>query len=145
MIAALEEQGEVPVRVLNKTFNNVRNNLKRLVEDGVVRLEERRVFRDVLGNQTLITPDVTPPPELTREQKPVVETLVNAVHEGRGRFLLQGVTGSGKTEVYLRAIEAVLAAGKGAIVLVPEIALTLNWPPDFRGVSAMTSLCSTAV
>ena len=64
-------------------------------------------------------------PPLTAEQQAVLEPVIAALEARRGeQRLLHGVTGSGKTEVYLRAAEAALAQGRGAIVLVPEIALT---------------------
>ena len=63
-------------------------------------------------------------PELMPSQKRAVDEIVNALNANGGRFLLNGVTGSGKTEVYIRVIRAALEAGRGAIVLVPEIALT---------------------
>jgi primosomal protein N' (replication factor Y) len=67
-------------------------------------------------------------PTLTADQHraldSVLEALAGAGDPAPGRFLLHGVTGSGKTEVYLQAVQATLAAGRGAIVLVPEIALT---------------------
>ncbi len=64
------------------------------------------------------------PPALTGEQQAALDEVLSALKAGEGRFLLHGVTGSGKTEVYLRAVQETLAAGRGAIVLVPEIALT---------------------
>lgn len=72
--------------------------------------------------------------ELTEEQKEVLSEIGGAIDEGRQEnFLLHGVTGSGKTEVYMRAIERTLARGKSAIMLVPEIALTKQITERFIG------------
>jgi primosomal protein N' (replication factor Y) len=72
------------------------------------------------------------PQTLTTSQEASLERIVTALEEGGGRFLLYGATGSGKTEVYLRACEAALERGRGAIVLVPEIALTPQTLGRFR-------------
>lgn len=76
----------------------------------------------------------TPRPELTGAQSEALEQVLAALArpDGRQPLLLHGVTGSGKTEIYLRAVEATLAAGRTAIVLVPEIALTPQTLGRFR-------------
>jgi primosomal protein N' (replication factor Y) len=88
---------------------------------GFVRESYRELPRDPLAH--LLTGKAESPPELNTAQ----ETAVNAIkiHLGTNRtFLLHGVTGSGKTEVYLRVIEELLDRNQGALVLVPEISLT---------------------
>jgi primosomal protein N' (replication factor Y) len=74
-----------------------------------------------------------PPPELLPEQAGALDRMGPALRSGRPEsFLLFGVTGSGKTEIYLRACEQVLAAGRRAIYLVPEISLTAQVVEQFR-------------
>jgi primosomal protein N' (replication factor Y) len=77
-------------------------------------------------------PQPSSPVELTAAQDAAVSACLEVLDGGGGDVLLHGVTGSGKTEVYLRVIERALALGRGAIVLVPEIALTPQTADRFR-------------
>jgi primosomal protein N' (replication factor Y) (superfamily II helicase) len=97
--------------------------LRRLERRGLVRIELRRTRRR--PSQISVGVSSATPPTLTADQQTVLDEVLAAMRDNApGRFLLHGVTGSGKTEVYLRAVEAALAAGRDAIVLVPEIGLT---------------------
>ncbi len=73
-----------------------------------------------------------PPARLSESQERALQRIESLLASGGGNVLLAGATGSGKTEVYIRACEAALAAGRGAIVLVPEIALTPQTLGRFR-------------
>jgi len=96
--------------------------LRALETRGFVRLEQREIAS---AHPALAIEAPGPAPELTPEQRAAVEPLCTAVRERRHLpVLLQGVTGSGKTEVYLRAVAAALETGRQALVLVPEITLT---------------------
>jgi primosomal protein N' (replication factor Y) (superfamily II helicase) len=97
-------------------------DLKALEEDDLVILHEDEVWRDPLKDLTFISEK---PPELTPDQAAAWETIQEALAQPEPTpILVHGVTGSGKTELYLRAVDAVLKQGRQAIVLVPEIALT---------------------
>jgi primosomal protein N' (replication factor Y) len=113
--------GRAPVSELARGRPSIRGALTRLEQKGVVRLEEETALRSPEGLPVPGARPLTP----TVDQETALAPLLEAVHRGGARpFLLHGVTGSGKTEVYFRAIEAALEAGRGALVLVPEIALT---------------------
>ena len=97
--------------------------LKELAEIGLISIDEARRWRDPLAGRSFT---LDSPPKLTGEQQAVWQEVARAwqpENSPKKPILLYGVTGSGKTEIYLRAIAATLRAGQGAIMLVPEITL----------------------
>ena len=95
--------------------------LKALREKGAVEIYESELRRTP---SALRVQRSAPDFQLMPGQRRAVEAITASMDAGGGRFLLYGITGSGKTEVYIRSIRHALEKGKGAIVLVPEIALT---------------------
>lgn len=115
-----------PVEELRAMIRDVREPLKFLVEKEMVCLFEKEALRSPFYGSA----DAPPDPELTVEQQEALSELIPALHAPEKPFLLHGVTGSGKTEVYIRLVRKALEMGKGAIILVPEIVLTpqmINW------------------
>ncbi|MFC9776929.1 primosomal protein N' [Paenibacillus chitinolyticus] len=105
--------------------------VKGLADKGWIGLREVEVMRDPYANRHF---EETKPLPLTREQQSVYDDIA-ATLDSRSHqvYLLQGVTGSGKTEVYLQAISRCLEQGREAIVLVPEISLTPQMVERFKG------------
>ncbi|CAG7622880.1 primosomal protein N' [Paenibacillus allorhizosphaerae] len=107
------------------------STVKGLAERGWLRIEEVEVQRDPYASRTFRP---TSPLPLTPEQQQVFGCIRESVNaRERHVFLLQGVTGSGKTEVYLQSIQSCLDLGREAIVLVPEISLTPQMVERFKG------------
>ncbi|MBW2384782.1 MAG: primosomal protein N' [Deltaproteobacteria bacterium] len=121
LLRALAEGGERPTRVLLEQVGTGSATLRALVERGLAETRQREVPRNVLGPP--VERDV--PLALTDEQARALSAIQAGIEAREARvWLLHGVTGSGKTEVYLRAVQAALERGRQALVLVPEITLT---------------------
>ncbi len=134
LLAAAQRTGERAWLPLNQVLAESgadRATAERLQARGLVELSQREVWRDPLAGREFV---LSEPPPLTPDQERALQSLEPALG-GRSfqAFLLHGVTGSGKTEVYLQAVARVLAQGRRAIMLVPEIALT---PQTIRRVAA---------
>jgi primosomal protein N' (replication factor Y) (superfamily II helicase) len=117
-------------RLILSTLGISQASINSLVKKGILKVEELEVYRDPYSEREFARKTAL---TLTKEQEnaisPVLSSIENEHHEV---FLLYGVTGSGKTEIYLQSIQEVLNKGKEAIVLVPEIALTPQMVTRFK-------------
>jgi primosomal protein N' (replication factor Y) len=118
----IKEKGEVSYSELSKRFKSPSKSLQSLRAKGLLSFSRREVCRD-LSVRAELKP--YPKPEPTSDQETALGEILKGIHSKRfSPFLIYGVTGSGKTEIYLRAIGEVLSEGREAIILVPEISLT---------------------
>lgn len=121
LLAQLEKEEILPWDLVTKKLNISPQTLKSLEAAGVIRLTAIPCYR----NPVKMTVGKEAGKRLSGGQRSIVETVLAAFDEGSRRpCLIHGITGSGKTEVYLSLIEGIIERGRQAIVLIPEIALT---------------------
>ncbi|MFZ2634298.1 MAG: primosomal protein N' [Desulfosalsimonadaceae bacterium] len=122
------EHGEIAVSDIKKVIPTGPSHLRALEQKGYVTFFTQAVYRDPFGESV---PRDTPP-KLTLDQQHVVSGINKSLGNGFEAFLLAGVTGSGKTEVYMHAAAEALKKGLSVLVLVPEIALISGIERRFR-------------
>jgi len=129
ILKIIQGQGEISIGALKVQVPSAARLVKKMAEDGFLTVVERRVYRDPFGEP--ITPEPGGP-VLTRDQTSVVGTLLDALGKGFQTYLLDGITGSGKTEVYMQVVASTLEKNQEALILVPEIALISQMERLFR-------------
>ncbi|KPJ77591.1 MAG: primosomal protein N' [Deltaproteobacteria bacterium SG8_13] len=124
----LQTAGEMSLRELIAALPTTATTVRAMAKAGVVEIFEQSVYRDPFGE----TVDADTARLPTEEQHSAISRVLQSLGRGFGAFLLAGVTGSGKTEVYMQIAERAVQSGKTVLVLVPEIALISQMERRFR-------------
>ena len=126
----LQTKRELPLGELTRNFRNGRYLVDKWVKKGILEKSRKPLLRDVCGEEIFISPKSPP---LTATQKKILEVIEGKIRQDRYHsYLLHGVTGSGKTEVYYHAVRIAIQLGKQSIIMVPEIALTVALTSLFK-------------
>ncbi|MDQ6596908.1 primosomal protein N' [Bacillus salipaludis] len=127
----IENYREIELKQLLDDLHTTKSTVNALIEKKILFERDAEVYRDPFEHRTFERTFSLP---LTEHQQKAIGPILNSINEDQHEvFLLYGVTGSGKTEIYLQSIQDCLEKGKEAIVLVPEIALTPQMVNRFKG------------
>ena len=141
LLHELIQENVIPYELVTGKLNISSSTLKAMEKEGVIAVQEEGYYRSVIkqkkdsrsGDNAYEESDTQKREIPNPEQQEVIDRILTDYEKGkRDTYLLKGVTGSGKTLVYLDVIEKVVATGKQAIVLIPEIALTYQTVKRFR-------------
>lgn len=125
LVTYLEKNGKTKVNILLKETQSLKSSLNSLIEKNIVAIKKEEAKKDIIKDY-----DNYKKFKLNGEQE---EAFYKIKAKPDGHFLLFGVTGSGKTEIFLQMVEEVINQGKEAIILVPEISLTPQTIERFKG------------
>ncbi len=127
----IERPDETELSALLKKFGTTRSAVNSLIDKQLLETSQKEIYRNPYDDQAF---EQTEALKLTEQQELAIEPIKQDIRENHHNvFLVHGVTGSGKTEIYLQAIQDVIAKGQEAIVLVPEISLTPQMVRRFKG------------
>ena len=121
LVEALLDEPELPWELVSEKLNITAAVIRALQEQGIVRVKSEKLYRNPVQGYTGEKKEI----RLNEEQQRIVDEITGEWEEDPpGRYLIHGITGSGKTEVYMELIRYAVSRGQQAIVLIPEIALT---------------------
>ena len=120
LLTELINEGVLDYSLVTSKLNISTATLKHLCDQGIINISSKRVFRNALTGEASLKKTV-----LNELQQGIADDVINDIkNDNPGTYLIRGITGSGKTEIYMEIIDEVIASGRQAIVLIPEIALT---------------------